>query len=49
MYVYLNFFVRFIGYKNYDYKIDSVFNCEDIYVISGFEDGFVYYWDFVEV
>lgn len=49
MYVHLNFFARFTGHKNHDYKIDSALNCEDTHVISGSEDGLVYYWDLVEV
>lgn len=44
-----DFFARFTGHKNHDYKIDSALNCEDTHVISGSEDGFVYYWDLVEV
>lgn len=39
---------EFTGHKNHDYKIDSALNCEDTHVISGSEDGLVYYWDLVE-
>lgn len=43
------FFLRFTGHQNHEYKVDSTLNCQDTHVISGSEDGFVYYWDLVEV
>ncbi|XP_022314567.2 tyrosine-protein kinase transmembrane receptor Ror2-like [Crassostrea virginica] len=39
---------EFTGHQNHEYKVDSTLNCQDTHVISGSEDGFVYYWDLVE-
>ena len=40
---------RFVGHKNSQYKVDSCLNNEDSHVVSGSEDGQVYFWDLVEV
>lgn len=45
----LLFYFRFKGHQNHDYKIDNCLNREDTCVVSGSEDGYVYFWDLVEV
>ena len=37
------------GHSNCDYKIDSCLTHDDAHVISGSEDGKIYFWDLVEV
>ncbi|CAC5399224.1 MORG1 [Mytilus coruscus] len=39
---------EFKGHQNHDYKIDNSLNCQDTCVVSGSEDGHVYFWDLVE-
>ncbi|XP_076462442.1 WD repeat domain-containing protein 83-like [Babylonia areolata] len=39
---------EFTGHKHSQYKIDSCLNNEDTLVVSGSEDGKVYFWDLVE-
>lgn len=39
---------EFKGHTNHEYKIDNCLNCQDSCVISGSEDGYVYFWDLVE-
>lgn len=36
------------GYKNQEYKLDCCLSECDIYVVSCFEDGKVFFWDLVE-
>lgn len=38
----------FVGHRNETYKISSVFSYDDVYVLSGSEDGCVLVWDLVE-
>ena len=40
---------RYKGHRNADYKLDSCLSHDDAYVISGSEDGRIYFWDLVEV
>ena len=39
---------EFVGHKNSQYKVDSCLNNEDSHVVSGSEDGQVYFSDLVE-
>eukprot|EP01095_Lingulamoeba_sp_RSL-Kostka_P006794 TRINITY_DN2150_c0_g1_i1.p1 TRINITY_DN2150_c0_g1~~TRINITY_DN2150_c0_g1_i1.p1 ORF type:complete len:304 (-),score=51.23 TRINITY_DN2150_c0_g1_i1:237-1148(-) len=39
---------EYSGHVNEDYKLNSCLNFDDSYVISGSEDGYIYYWDLVE-
>ena len=43
------FFHRYTGHKHSQYKIDSCLNDEDTLIVSGSEDGKVYFWDLVTV
>ncbi|XP_078387398.1 WD repeat domain-containing protein 83 [Cetorhinus maximus] len=38
----------YTGHKNTEYKLDCCFNESDTHVVSGSEDGLVYFWDLVE-
>ena len=40
---------RYKGHVNTDYKLDSCLSHDDGHVISGSEDGRVFFWDLVEV
>ena len=42
-------FARYTGHKHSQYKIDSCLNDEDTLIVSGSEDGKVYFWDLVTV
>lgn len=42
------YFCRFKGHKNKDYKVDSCFTNTDTHIVSGSEDGNIYYWDLIE-
>ena len=39
---------RFKGHKNSDYKVDSCFTHTDTHIVSGSEDGKIYFWDLIE-
>lgn len=45
---FLNIFLRFKGHKNQDYKVDSCFTQTDTHLLSGSEDGSIYFWDLIE-
>ena len=48
----LSFYIiisRFKGHHNTDYKIDSCLTQDDAHIVSGSEDGKIYFWDLVEV
>ena len=47
--LWFSFFLRYIGHISSDYKIDCSFTNDDAFVISGSEDGNIYFWDLVEV
>lgn len=38
----------FNGHQNSTYKIDSCLSNNDSYVVSGSEDGYIYFWDLIE-
>ena len=38
----------FEGHVNKEYKLDSCVTCNDTHVISGSEDGHLYFWDLIE-
>lgn len=38
----------FTGHKNKEYKIDSCVMHNDTHVVSGSEDGGIYFWDLIE-
>ncbi|XP_072346890.1 WD repeat domain-containing protein 83 [Scyliorhinus torazame] len=38
----------YTGHKNTEYKLDCCFNESDTHVVSGSEDGLVYFWDLVK-
>lgn len=40
---------RYKGHKNSEYKIDAALTHDDAVVVSGSEDGHVYFWELVEV
>ena len=40
---------RYTGHRNKDYKLDSVLSHTDGHVVSGSEDGRIFFWDLVEV
>ncbi|QDZ20506.1 WD40 repeat domain-containing protein [Chloropicon primus] len=39
---------QYHGHKNEEFKVDSMLTNDDAYVVSGSEDGKVYFWDLVE-
>ena len=41
--------IRYTGHIGSEYKIDSSFTNDDTFVVSGSEDGKIYFWDLVEV
>ena len=41
--------VRYKGHKGSEYKIDSALTHDDACVVSGSEDGKIYFWELVEV
>lgn len=38
----------FKGHKNQDYKVDSCFTNTDTHILSGSEDGTIYFWDLID-
>ena len=40
---------RYTSHCNSEYKIDSCFTNDDAFVMSGSENGKIYFWDLVEV
>ena len=40
---------RYKGHKSSDYKVDSTLTHNDSCVVSGSEDGKIYFWELVEV
>lgn len=40
---------RYTGHVNKGYKLDCCLSDKDTHVLSCSEDGYVYYWDLVEV
>lgn len=38
----------FEGHVNKEYKLDSCVTCDDTHVMSGSEDGNIYFWDLIE-
>lgn len=42
------FWFRFTGHVNKDYKVDSCLSSSDAQVVSGSENGNIYFWDLVE-
>ena len=42
-------FLRYKGHKGSEYKIDSSLTHDDACIVSGSEDGKMYFWELVEV
>lgn len=40
---------EYTGHQNTQYVIDNCLNEKDTHVISGSEDGKIYFWDLIEV
>ena len=40
---------EYAGHQNSRYRVDSCMNNDDSHVVSGSEDGKIYFWDLVEV
>ena len=40
---------RYKGHKSSEYKLDACLTNDDAHVVSGSEDGKIYFWDLVEV
>lgn len=47
--IFCHYFYRFKGHRNTEYKIDSSLTHDDSHIVSGSEDGKIYFWDLVEV
>ena len=47
--VYVLTYCSYKGHKNEDYKLDSLLSHTDAHVVSGSENGKIYFWDLVEV
>jgi mitogen-activated protein kinase organizer 1 len=45
----LNFLKRYKGHKNKEFKILSTFSNDDAFVVSGSEDGDIWFWGLEEV
>lgn len=41
-------YTEYTGHKNNEFKIESVFSNDDAYVVSGSEDGYIYFWGLEE-
>ena len=44
-----NSLASFKGHKNNKYRVDNASYLKDEFVVSGSEDGNVYFWDVLEV
>ncbi len=40
---------RYNDHKNKEFKIDSIFTMDDAHVVSGSEDGNIYFWSLEDV
>ena len=38
----------FTGHSNKEYKLDSFVSCKDTFVMSGSEEGDIYFWDLIQ-
>lgn len=47
--IFYHYSYRFKGHRNTEYKIDSSLTHDDSHIVSGSEDGKIYFWDLVEV
>ena len=47
--LYCAWIVRYKGHKGSEYNIDSALTHNDACVVSGSEDGKIYFWELVEV
>lgn len=47
--IFCHYSYRFKDHRNTEYKIDSSLTHDDSHIVSGSEDGKIYFWDLVEV
>lgn len=48
IFLHLIFFFRYTGHLNRKYRINSVFNKNDSIIISGSENGSIFYWNLLD-